>query len=204
MSSPTNGERIHGKIQYLDGEGKPLLSHLSPHTTVSRLCITSSKITFARCRPAIPYLVTVCARPLTTGENRIWMGSARMDLTPVGSPQPPPTPAPLPTQTLQVNPDNVVELAVMFSQAADHLEAQIAQLEQDLWLPEPWLHDPVSGWVWSSFNTYFVHGENSFAKVVFATYQQHVANADALAKAAAHYGKGDELHAALLRSQLPR
>jgi hypothetical protein len=147
----------------------------------------------------------VCARSLTTGENRIWMGSARMDLTPVGSPQPPPTPAPLPTQTFQVNPDNVVELAVMFSQAADRLEFELLQpLRGDLRLPEPWLHDPVSGWAWSSFNRYFVNGENSFAKVLRATYQQYVANADALTKAAAHYGKSDELHAALLRSQLPR
>lgn len=150
-------------------------------------------------------MVTVRARPLTTSENRIWMGSAHMDLTDVGSPQPPPTPpAPVPTQTLQVNPDNVVELAVLFSQAADLLETQLKKLDRDLRLPEPWLHDPVSAWVWSQFNKYFINGENSFANVVRTTYEQHVANADALAKVAARYGKSDELHAALLRSQLPR
>jgi hypothetical protein len=134
-----------------------------------------------------------------------------MDLTDEGTPKPPATPPPpFAPQTLQVTPDNVVELGVLFSDAADRLEIEAGNLEYDLRLPNPWLGDPVSKRVWSFFNNYFVEDANSFANVVQAAYKQHVAHAEALAKAAELYGKADELkvktdelRAARLKSQLP-
>jgi hypothetical protein len=127
-----------------------------------------------------------------------------MDRTNEGAPGPSSALPPIVTsQPLQVTPDNVVELGALFSDAAACLETEVKTLKHDLQLPEPWLYDPVSEWVWQFFNEYFVHGEDSFANVVEAAYHQHVAHANALVEAAKLYGKIDELNAARLNHQLP-
>lgn len=126
-----------------------------------------------------------------------------MDLTNEGALKPPTTPPPVPTQTLQVTPENVVQLAVLFRTAADRLESEAKTADNDLRLDQPWLGDPVSGWIWMFFNKYFVDAENSVARVIQGAYKQHLAHAEALAKAATEYGKRDELNAALLTSKVP-
>lgn len=103
--------------------------------------------------------------------------------------------------SIEVTSDNVVELAVLFRTAADRLEREAKNIDHDLRLPEPWLGDPVSRWIWEVFNKYFVEDENSFASVVRDTYDQHMAQAKALVAAAARYRKTDELNAELLKRQ---
>ena len=123
-----------------------------------------------------------------------------MDLTDEGAPAPLPGPsASVPTQTIQVSPENVVELGVVFSAAADRLESEVQALRADLRLDAPWLGDPVSAWIWQMFNQFFVDGENSFASVVQRTYEQHQAHATALIEAAKEYGLVDELNAEIYR-----
>lgn len=133
-----------------------------------------------------------------------WVSHA-MDLTNEDVPKPPPVPpTPVPTQTLHVTPDNVVELGVLFRRAADLLGIQAMTLDGDLRLDEPWLGDPVSGWIWQFFNSYFVDAENSFTKVVQGAYEQHKANAEALTMAAEQYGLRDELDAEWLKRRAGR
>lgn len=114
--------------------------------------------------------------------------------TPAPRPTPPPDPAP--TQNLQVTPENVIALAVMFRSCADLL-APVAPTAQDVMrIDHPWLGDPVSKWAMEQFNEYFADGEHSFARILLAEYEQHNAMMDALVTAARQYGLTEELIAA--------
>jgi hypothetical protein len=120
-----------------------------------------------------------------------------MDRTDEGAPRPLATPPPPVTaQPLRVNPDNVVELAILFQRAANDLGSELGSLGRALRLAEPWMNDRTSKWMRAFFHKYFVDGENSLLKVLQAIYEQHKAHADALEVAAAQYGKADELNAA--------
>ena len=160
----------------------------------SEICRTSRHLTLSLSRSH---------RPPGQHNNRIgdWVAH-EMDRTNEGTPGPPGAVPPTVTANpLRVTPDNVVELGVLFSDAAARLAAEVKNLERDLRLSEPWLYDPVSGSAWLFFNKYFVDDENSFAKVVQAAYDQHVAHAKVLVEAAKLYGKTDELDAAIFKSQ---
>lgn len=112
------------------------------------------------------------------------------------APRPTPAPEPTPTQNLQVTPENVVALAAMFTRCADRLNPVVRHLDVDMRLKDRWMDDPVSEWVRQRFNEYFADGENSFAKVVQAEFDQHVAMAKSLTATALRYGLTDELNAA--------
>jgi hypothetical protein len=99
-------------------------------------------------------------------------------------------------QNLHVTPENVVALAAMFRDCADNLAPEVARIDRDLFLDEPWMDDPVSKWARHLFNEYFVYAENSVARVVQAEYNQHKAMRDALLATAQRYGLTEELIAA--------
>lgn len=131
-----------------------------------------------------------------------------MDRTDEGTVTPPHTPpSTVSVQPLQITPDNVVELAVLFQNATDSLQYELRSLEADLRLPEPWMNDGASEWMREFFHSYFLNGENSFLGVLQSIHSQHQAHAEALKEATAQYGKTDELNAALARqleAQPPR
>jgi hypothetical protein len=121
-----------------------------------------------------------------------------MDLTDELARRPPSDPSlSIPIQTLKVTPDNVIELAVLFREAADTLRNEAQRAEIDLRLERPWLGDPISGWIWLFFNKYFVDAENSFAQVMLAAEREHRANYEALEKTAERYGLTEALNAEL-------
>ena len=102
----------------------------------------------------------------------------------------------MPTQDLQVSPENVVALAVMFRDCVDVLEREAHQLEHELHVKFPWMDDPVSEWARDEFNRYFVYGERAFAKVILAEHERYSTVRDALIATAQHYGLTEELNAA--------
>jgi hypothetical protein len=111
-------------------------------------------------------------------------------------PRPSAAPELVPTQNLQVSPENVVALAVMFRDCVDRLNAETVRLDIDLHLEHPWMEDPVSRWAREQFNKYFVEDEHSFAKIVRAEFERYCAVRDALVATAQHYGLTEELIAA--------
>lgn len=111
-------------------------------------------------------------------------------------PRPPAAPELVPAQSLQVSPENVVALAVMFRDCIDRLNEETLGLEGDLYLEHPWMEDPISRWAREQFNKYFVEGERSFAKIVRAEFERYCAVRDALVATAQHYGLTEELIAA--------
>jgi hypothetical protein len=129
-----------------------------------------------------------------------------MDLSDEGVPKAPALPPPPVTaQPLQVTPENVVELALLFQNAAISLRAELQSAKNALQLAEPWMGDGASKWMRDHFQEYFIDGENSFLKVLQAIHDQHQAHADALEAVAAQYGMLEELNAArhnALRSEL--
>jgi hypothetical protein len=108
-------------------------------------------------------------------------------------PRPPTAPEPTPTQNLQVSPENVVALAVMFRDCIDRLYAETVRLDIDLRLEHPWMEDPISRWAREQFNKYFVEDEHSFAKIVRAEFERYCVVRDALVATAQHYGLTEEL-----------
>lgn len=111
-------------------------------------------------------------------------------------PRPPAEPELVSTQNLQVSPENVVALAVMFRDCVDRLNNETLHLDIDLHLKHPWMEDPISRWAWKQFNKYFVEGEHSFAKIVKAEVERYCAVRDALIATAQRYGLTEELIAA--------
>jgi hypothetical protein len=112
------------------------------------------------------------------------------------APRPPGEPELAPTQDLQVSPENVVALAVMFRDCVDQLDQETIHLESDLYLEHPWMEDPISRWAMEQFNKYFVEGEHSFAKIVRAEFDRYCTVRDALVATAQRYGLTEELIAA--------
>lgn len=112
------------------------------------------------------------------------------------APRPPAAAEPLAAQNIDVTPENVVVLAKLFRACARNLQPEIIHLKDDLLLDGPWMDDPVSKWARHWFDEYFVHSENSFARIVQAEYDQYLAMRDALLTTAQQYGLTEELIAA--------
>lgn len=111
------------------------------------------------------------------------------------SPAPRPLSAPVSTasQSLHVTPENVVALAAMFRGCGDLLSKDVAHLRNDLQLPGPWMHDPVSEWARRRFDEYFVHAEHSFVHIVQSEFEQHKMFRDTLVAIGQLYGLTEEL-----------
>lgn len=99
---------------------------------------------------------------------------------------------------LQVNPDNVIELAKTFRDCRDRLDQELLGLREDLLLKGVWLEEPTSKWARERFDKYFVHSENSYVSVIKSQREQYDATFRALVETAKQYGMTDELSAAKL------
>jgi len=128
-----------------------------------------------------------------------------MDRSNEGAVASPPAAAPkVFPQPLKVTPDNVVELAKLFRNAADRISALRADAEITLFLAEPWMGDEVSRWMREFFHEYFLHGENSFAHVLRDIERQHKAHASALEGVARQYGLLEDETVPRYTDKLPR